>query len=250
MTTEPGTRLAVVVGGDDPELSKRLSAELTVFNNRATGADDEADLSVRVTDEAGELVGGLTGWTWGGCGGISMLWVREDQRRHGWGGRLLRAAEDEARRRGCDRMIVSSFEFQAPPFYRRHGYVEVGRSEGFPGGYSDLHFIKRLDGSEPRSRIRVVVLLDVPEEHLSAFGRYEERVLPLLAEHDGRLEQRLRTGDGRTEVHLLSFAGRDGYQSYLADPRRAAYRDEELPGVELAGRVLEVSEVGPVRPTH
>ncbi|MDW5327316.1 hypothetical protein [Plantactinospora sp. KLBMP9567] len=174
MTTEPGTRLAVVVGGDDPELSKRLSAELTVFNNRATGADDEADLS-----------------------------------------------------------------------------VEVGRSEGFPGGYSDLHFIKRLDGSEPRSRVRVVVLLDVPEEHLSAFGRYEERVLPLLAEHGGRLEQRLRTGDGRTEVHLLSFTGRDGYDSYLADPRRAAYRDEELPGVELAGRVLEVSEVvDPVRSTR
>ncbi|GAA3752265.1 hypothetical protein GCM10022225_40860 [Plantactinospora mayteni] len=251
MTTESDAPLAVAVGGDDPELSKRLNAELSAFNNRATGAADEADLSVRLTDGAGELVGGLTGWTWGGCGGISMLWVREEHRRHGWGGRLLRAAEDAARRRGCDRMIVSSFEFQAPPFYRRHGYVQVGRSEGFPGGYADLHFIKRLDGSEPRSRVRVVVLLDVPEEHLTAFGRYEDRVLPLLAEHGGRLEQRLRTGDGRTEVHLLSFTGRDGYQSYLDDPRRAAYRDEELPGVALAGRVLEVSEVDPAaRPTH
>ncbi|AVT40715.1 N-acetyltransferase [Plantactinospora sp. BB1] len=245
MTTEPDAGLAVAVGGEDPELSGRLSAELTTFNNAATGADDEADLSVRATDGAGELVGGLTGWTWGGCGGINMLWVREDHRRRGVGGRLLRAAEEEARRRGCDRMIVSSFEFQAPPFYRRHGYVQVGRSEGFPGGYADLHFIKRLDGSEPRSRIRLVAVLDVPEEHLAAFARYEERVLALLAGHGGRLEQRLRTGDGRTEVHLLSFTGRDGYDSYLADPRRAAYRAEELPGVELAARVLEVSEVQP-----
>ena len=56
-------------------------------------------------------------------------------------------------------------------------------------------------------------------------------------------EARRRTADGRTEVHLLSFAGRDGYESYLAEPRRAAYRGEELAGVELASRLLEVSEV-------
>ncbi|MFC6019188.1 GNAT family N-acetyltransferase [Plantactinospora solaniradicis] len=245
MTTrqDPEQEPRIAVGGDDPELSKRLSTELSAFNNRATGADDEADLSIRVTDPAGDLVGGLTGWTWGGCGGISLLWIREDRRRQGWGGRLLRAAEDEARRRGCDRMIVSSFEFQAPAFYRRHGYVETGRSEGFPGGYADLHFLKRLDDPDPRLRIRIVVRVDVPEEHLPAFLRYEDRVLPLLADHGGRLEQRLRTADGRTEVHLLSFAGRDGYESYLADPRRAEYRSEELAGVELASRLLEVSEV-------
>ncbi len=126
----------------DEQLSARLGRELTAFNVAATGADDEAALSVRVTDAAGELVGGLTGWTWGGGGGISLLWVREDRRHEGWGSRLIEAAEDEARRRGCTRMIVSSFTFQAPDFYRRHGYVETGRAEGFPGGHADVHFLK------------------------------------------------------------------------------------------------------------
>lgn len=51
------------VGGPDDELSARLTKELTAFNAAATGADDEADLSVQVTDGDGELVGGLTGWT-------------------------------------------------------------------------------------------------------------------------------------------------------------------------------------------
>lgn len=66
-------------------LSTRLSEELTAFNNDATGAHDDRGLSVRVTDEAGELVAGLVGWTWGGCAGISEVWVRADRRHEGWG---------------------------------------------------------------------------------------------------------------------------------------------------------------------
>ncbi|MEQ4300487.1 hypothetical protein ABNF97_03675 [Plantactinospora sp. B6F1] len=108
----------------------------------------------------------------------------------------------------------------------------------------------RLNDSTPHRRLRMVAVLDVPAEHLTAFRRYEDLVLPLLTEHGGRLEQRLRTGDGCTEVHLLSFAGRDGYESYLADPRRAVHRQEELRGVELTSRFLEVSEVDPVRPAE
>ena len=133
------------VGGEDAELTARLTAELTKFNNAATGADDERELSVRAVDASGELVAGLTGWTWGGCGGINLLWVRADQRRQGWGSRLLEAAETEVRARGCTRLVVSSMTFQAPAFYERHGYVETGRMEGLPGGHSDVHFLKVFD---------------------------------------------------------------------------------------------------------
>ncbi|GAA5187863.1 hypothetical protein GCM10023322_37150 [Rugosimonospora acidiphila] len=230
-----------VVDGDS-ELKARLEKELTAFNVRMTGADDEASLSVRVTDQAGALVGGLAGWTWGGCGGIGLLWVREQSRREGWGSRLLRAAEQEARRRGCTRMVVSSMTFQAPGFYRRHGYVETGRTEGLPGGHSDVHFFKRLDGKATGPRLRVAVVLDLPGQHVDAAQRYQDLVRPLLADHGGRLEQRLRTADSGTEVHVLSFASRSGYDSYLADPRRAEYH-AELGDAEPRGRVLEVHEV-------
>jgi hypothetical protein len=33
----------------------------------------------------------------------------------------LTAFEDEARARGCTRVFVTSFTFQAPGFYERHG---------------------------------------------------------------------------------------------------------------------------------
>ncbi|MER7621031.1 GNAT family N-acetyltransferase [Streptomyces sp. NPDC126503] len=134
------------VGHGDPELQAVLDKGLDAFNFPATGTtpEDQGELSVKAVDESGEVIGGLTAWTWGGLLGIEMLWIREDSRRDGWGSRLLRAAEEEARRRGCDRATVSSFTFQAPDFYRRHGYVETGRTLGIPGGAEDVHFYKRL----------------------------------------------------------------------------------------------------------
>ncbi|MGW3655798.1 GNAT family N-acetyltransferase [Streptomyces sp. NPDC005151] len=148
MTTGRSAGVNLRVGAEDAELSARLSEELTAFNNHATGAHDDRGLSVRVTDEAGDLVAGLVGWTWGGCAGISEVWVRADRRHEGWGARLVRAAEDEALGRGCTSVIVSSMSFQAPGFYRRQGYLETGSGGGLPGGHTRHHFFKELERTE------------------------------------------------------------------------------------------------------
>ena len=62
----------------------------------------------------------------GGYGYIDLLWVRDDQRSCGLGTKLLAAAETEIRRRGCDRVALSTHSFQAPGFYGRFGYTECG----------------------------------------------------------------------------------------------------------------------------
>ncbi len=135
--------LEVTVGAADSALDERLSQELDTFNFAAVGRDDLRELTVRVDDDGG-LVAGLSGWTWGTCAGIGM-WVREADRRDGWGARLLEAAEQEARDRGCRQVLVSSFTFQAPEFYTRHGYVEFARSPDLPvEGQADVHFLKHL----------------------------------------------------------------------------------------------------------
>ncbi|NGO40957.1 GNAT family N-acetyltransferase [Streptomyces ureilyticus] len=149
MTAEQHPTLAasLQVGAQDDELQQRLDDELTAFNAGESGAGRPTELSVRVTDTAGELVGGLTGWTWGTLCAVEMLWVREDQRRAGWGARILRAAEEEGARRGCIDAIVSSYTFQAPGFYRAQGYRETGRLTGVPGGHEDVYFHKSLAAS-------------------------------------------------------------------------------------------------------
>jgi hypothetical protein len=92
----------------------------------------------------------------------------------------------------------------------------------------------------------VVAVFDLAAEAVGAFQEHEERVLPLLARHDGELERRLRSADGTTEVHVLSFGSESAWRGYLADPERAAHR-AVLAGVRLEQRVLESLVDVPVR---
>jgi GNAT superfamily N-acetyltransferase len=70
--------------------------------------------------------------------------VREDQRGSGLGTRLLAAAEQEARRRGCDQVALNTHSFHAPGFYARLGYRECGRPPAYPRGYDQIHLVRRL----------------------------------------------------------------------------------------------------------
>jgi GNAT superfamily N-acetyltransferase len=135
----------LVIGGADASLSAELELALTAFNMAATGVSEELSFSVKVTDTSGELVGGLTGWIWGATSGINLVWIREANRREGWGARLLSAAEHEVRRYQCQQIFVSSFTFQAPDFYRNNGYREIARVPGLlADGVEDVWFVKVL----------------------------------------------------------------------------------------------------------
>ena len=92
-------------------------------------------------------------------------------------------------------------------------------------------------------RFTVVMIAELAAAAVEPFDAYERRVLPLLDRHGGRLERRLRTADGCTEVHVLSFATRAGFDAYRADPDRAALQPL-LAGLDIRQRVLEVLDVG------
>jgi GNAT superfamily N-acetyltransferase len=124
-------------------LSERIDAELGAFNAEMTRHRDLRPLHVAAWDHD-DLLAGLCGSTWGGCGFIELLWVRADYRRRGLGARLLEAGESEIRRRGCDQVALSTYSFQAPGFYIRAGYIECGRRSGFPHSHDQILFTKRL----------------------------------------------------------------------------------------------------------
>jgi GNAT superfamily N-acetyltransferase len=145
LTTDSGRPDRLIVGGRDAALDARLDAELSAYNLAASGVDERSEFTVKVEDDADELVAGLSGWIGGTCAGIALVWVREDRRTQGAGAQLLDAAEQVARERGCSQIVVSSFTFQAPGFYERHGFVETGRTQGLPvQGAADVHLVKHL----------------------------------------------------------------------------------------------------------
>lgn len=139
-------RYRTCVGEADAELDQRLSDELDRVNAEATnGTEPARELTVKVHDDRGDMVAGLSGWTWGLAAGIGMTWVRETARGSGVGATLLTEFEDEAKKRGCTHVFVTSFTFQAPGFYERHGYRELFRWEDLPvAGASDVHLRKDL----------------------------------------------------------------------------------------------------------
>lgn len=141
-----GRTFRSVTGGADPALDKRLSDELSKGNAAATpGVEPARELTVQIVDSAGELAGGISGWTWGVAAGIALTWVRDDVRGSALGAQLLQDFETHARSRGCAHVFVTSFTFQAPGFYEKHGYREIFRWEGVPTHDSaDVHLRKEI----------------------------------------------------------------------------------------------------------
>lgn len=74
--------------------------------------------------------------------------------------------------------------------------------------------------------LRLCVLLWAVPGHEDELRGYEDQVLPLLADHRGRLlsrERVLRTAeDDPVEVQRIEIDDPEGVESYLADPRRLA----------------------------
>jgi ribosomal protein S18 acetylase RimI-like enzyme len=131
-----GSHTVQVVDQADAEIVSRLGVEITAFNFAAAGIADGRELFAAIHDQRHELVAGIFGWTWGGTCWIERLWVRERDRGQGAGSALLEAVEVEAVRRGCTQLALATHSFQAPDFYRRHGFQVAGEVSDYPAGHA------------------------------------------------------------------------------------------------------------------
>jgi len=109
-----------------------IEEALSSANIASTANADEDELVIFARDAEGALIGACLGaarWRWLH---VRILWVAPSHREKKLGSQLLRKAEQEGRRLGCRAAYLSTFSFQAKPFYRKHGYRVFGSLKGFP----------------------------------------------------------------------------------------------------------------------
>ncbi len=117
---------------------------LVSYNLARIENTDPRDLGVFLRDDEGKTVAGLLGETHGLWLTVKLLWVEEKLRGKHIGGEILARAEAEAAGRGCKHAFLDTFDFQAPEFYKKHGYKEVFALTEYPVSGARRFFTKEI----------------------------------------------------------------------------------------------------------
>jgi len=113
-----------------------VDAGLEHHNHAAAPLSEVKPLATFATEPSGQVIGGAVGRTWGSCCELLQLWVAPHCRDAGVGSHLLGKFEAHARTRGCNVFYLTTLSFQAPEFYRKHGYVVLAQITGYPNAIS------------------------------------------------------------------------------------------------------------------
>ncbi|HEX3346718.1 MAG TPA: GNAT family N-acetyltransferase [Acetobacteraceae bacterium] len=142
---DDGTRIV----DDPPEASRAIVRDgLRAYNESRAGAGRRISVALVTRGTPG---GAITGGVWGRIlrdwMAIELLVVPDGLRGRGLGARMMADAEAIARSEGCCGVVLDTFSFQAPGFYRRLGYTVLGEVPDYPMPHSRYLLAKRLDGS-------------------------------------------------------------------------------------------------------
>ena len=153
MANKAETTITLTDAPHDDE-SAVIAEGLRAYNEAQAGYSDSRALAVLVRDlETKKVVGGLHGRTSLGLLRVERFFLPEDLRRGRLGSRILAIAEEEGRRRGCTRAVLSTVHFQAPGFYLKQGWEVAARIECEPPGHTRFYMTKKLSQihrEEPR----------------------------------------------------------------------------------------------------
>ncbi len=123
---------------------KAIFDGLLEYNLKRIEDKEPRDLGIYLQNETGEKIAGLIGSTHGNWLTVKYLWVSEKVRGQHIGSEILRQAESTAKARGCKFVFLDTFGFQAPLFYKNHGYQEAFVLENYPITGKRYYFTKCL----------------------------------------------------------------------------------------------------------
>ena len=135
---------------DDEEL---IDGKLTEINHAVVPpceGTEEEELVFKIENGEGTVIAGcnvgIDNWQFAI---LDILWVDEKYRGQGLGSALIREAEKAARERNCYAMLLGTYDFQALPLYKKHGYMLCATIKDWPKGHENYTLMKRLDQPLP-----------------------------------------------------------------------------------------------------
>lgn len=99
-----------------------------------------------------------------------------------------------------------------------------------------------MSSENPSGELLLVAVVEMAPGDPAAGQRYEDAVLGLLDRHGGSVERRMRGTDSPSEVQVIRFRSRAGYESFMADPERLDHR-ARIGDAAPTTRVIEVRDV-------
>ncbi len=128
----------------ESEKTQELGNLVRAYNKSKREPSKSEPLNIYVEDEQGNLIAGMVAETFGNWLEIEYLYVGENLRGQGLGSEILNRAEKEARERNCKYSFVDTSNFQAPDFYKKHGYKEVFALKEYPYTGQRYYYTKEL----------------------------------------------------------------------------------------------------------
>ena len=116
----------------DDRLGEFINKEFSAYGEQ-NGVVLNYDEFCFAAEEDGKILGVITGRAYYNEVHIGDLIVASSLRKGGIGSKLVRAVEDNYRGNGYDKITLTTFGFQAPEFYKKHGYeIEFVREDKEP----------------------------------------------------------------------------------------------------------------------
>ena len=144
MANRAETTITLTDAPDDDERAV-ITDGLRGYNESQAGPWDGRPLAILARNPATKkVVGGLLGRTSLGLLNVERFFLPAELRRYRLGSRILAMAEEEGRRRGCTRAVLSTLHFQAPGFYLKQGWEVAARIECETPGHTRFYMTKKL----------------------------------------------------------------------------------------------------------
>ena len=173
---------------------------------------EEETVCKKIVDKDGNLIAGCTGdiYPWGMMY-IDIMWVDEKYRRQELGSNALQALERVAEEKGCYLITLGTFDFQARPYYLKHGYTVFSTKKECPKGHEDYEMFKRLDVERAKRECRpieyeIVDGTDEDAEYISNQLDYGFNAKHLrIAEHGYiKINRKLINKDGKVVAAIMA----------------------------------------------